>query len=135
MSFTTIIVLCRALEATDLEQNHEDVSEVELLAVLRRLADAHGQLVLVEPIAEHGTDDPMTYFWRFEPWLDAREQAGLTPEISAPAAVTASGVRERLRPSTGVGGSCLRPSGPPAGVRRGGSVPGAPVFRAGRRAG
>ncbi|WP_247005171.1 homing endonuclease associated repeat-containing protein [Halosolutus gelatinilyticus] len=74
-----------ALRAAGLDTNHVYLSEDDLLSDLRRIADEHGQPVLVEDVEEHGKYDPATYFRRFESWFDAREQAGLIAEDIRPA--------------------------------------------------
>ncbi|SDC06421.1 homing endonuclease associated repeat-containing protein [Natrinema hispanicum] len=73
-----------ALEAAGLDSNHEYVSDEELLDDLRRLANEHGQPVLVDDVDTHGEYDPSTYFRRFDSWFAAREQAGLNPEDVRP---------------------------------------------------
>ncbi|APX98556.1 homing endonuclease associated repeat-containing protein [Natronorubrum daqingense] len=64
--------------------NHEYLSDADPLADLQRLADEHGQPVLLEDVEEHGEYDPSTYFRRFESWFDARKEAGLNPEDIRP---------------------------------------------------
>ncbi|THE64522.1 hypothetical protein D8Y22_12830 [Salinadaptatus halalkaliphilus] len=73
-----------ALEAAGLEPNHEYVSEDDLLADLRRIADEHGHPVRIEDVEEHGNYDPSTYYGRFDSWFDARDQAGLEADDVRP---------------------------------------------------
>ncbi|TYL37240.1 hypothetical protein CV102_18165 [Natronococcus pandeyae] len=73
-----------ALEAAGLGTNHEVVSTEALLEELRRVADEHGEPVLVVDVEEHGNYDPATYFRRFDSWFDARKEAGLIDEDIRP---------------------------------------------------
>lgn len=67
-----------ALEAADLEPNHEYVSDEELLESLREAAEELGRDPLAAEIGDMTGYARTTYSSRFGSWLEAREAAGLS---------------------------------------------------------